>query len=191
MPDVAPLNIILPSFFHQPDLNSSRNLVKPWPFLHPFDGLSPPALSPPMPKLARIESTQPPHNFSPTENLTGSYRGMHHPFDFALNNYKNVPQPAPKIKPDQASMGRPDGVFVKGRFPETERHKRPSVIQKPGKVQLQYNEVSSILAKVQPGGEMQTTCLGGAFVTKDEDPEEIRMINKYLHKKFGKCFTTT
>jgi len=104
-----------------------------------------------------------------------------------LNNYNNVPQPqaAPQIKPDQASMGRPDGVWI----PETEGHKRPSVIQKPGKVQLQYSEVSSILAKVQSGGEMQATCLGGAdypFVTKDEDPEEIRMINKYLHKKFDR-----
>jgi len=100
-------------------------------------------------------------------------------------------------------MGRPDGVFENRLFPEAEPHKRPSVIQKFGKVHLQYNEVSSILTKVQPGSEMQgagkkfdETGLGGpdqpvaAFVAKDEDPEDIRMINKYLHKKFGKCFTT-
>ena len=191
MPDLPPLNNIpLPTFLRQPDLNSSRN-QKLWPFLYPLGGLSPPVLSPPMPKLARIETTRPPHNFSPLENLTGPYRGMHHPFDFALNNYKNLPQPqaAPKAKPDQASMGSPEGEFVKGLFPETERHKRPSVIQKPGKVQLQYNEVSSILSKVQRGGEMQGAV--DPIVSKDEDPEDIRMIDKYLHKKFGKCFTTT
>ena len=192
MPD-APLNITLPSFFQQADLNWSSNLVKPWPLLHPFAGPSPPVA-----KLARIETSRAPHNFSTPENLAGSYRGIHQPFDFSLNNYKNLPQPqpAPKIKPDQASMGRPDGVFENRLFPEAEPRKRPSVIQKFGKVHLQYNEVSPILAKVPPGKKIDETGLGGpdqhvaAFVAKDEDPEDIRMINKYLHKKFGKCFTT-
>ena len=192
MPD-APLNITLPSFFQQADLNWSSNLVKPWPLLHPFAGPSPPVA-----KLARIETSRAPHNFSTPENLAGSYRGIHQPFDFSLNNYKNLPQPqpAPKIKPDQASMGRPDGVFENRLFPEAEPRKRPSVIQKFGKVHLQYNEVSPILAKVPPGKKFDESGLGGpdqpvaAFVAKDEDPEDIRMINKYLHKKFGKCFTT-
>ena len=194
MPDTAPLNITqMPRFFQQADLKWSSNLVKPWPLLHPFAGPSPPVA-----KLARIETSRAPHNFSTPENLARSYRGIHQPFDFSLNNYKNLPQPqpAPKIKPDQASMGRPDGVFENRLFPEAEPRKRPSVIQKFGKVHLQYNEVSSILAKVPPGKKFDETGLGGpdqpvaAFVAKDEDPEDIRMINKYLHKKFGKCFTT-
>ena len=101
------------------------------------------------------------------------------------------------MKPEHTedSMSRPDAPFEKRQFPETKPHKRPSVIQKPGKVQLQYNEVSSIIAKAQsqePGKNMDETFWdGAAFVAKDEDPEEVQMINKYLHKKFGKFFTTT
>ena len=218
MPDGAPLNMTLASFLrgnteqtHQPVLDLSRNLVEPWPLLYSSSlaGFSHSGLSPLMPKLARIQSTRPPHNFCPPESLDDrSHRGMHKPFDFAFNNYKNLPQPLyPNFLPPNVRTGHTE----KRLSPHTEPHKRPSVIQnfkKDGK--LQSNEVSSIPGRVQPGGPMSEelqgqgigknldeTCFGraddpvAAFITKDEDPEEIQMINKYLHKKFGKCFSTS
>ena len=211
-----PLNMTLTSFLrgnteqtHQPVLDLSRNLVEPWPLLYSSSlaGFSHSGLSPLMPKLARIQSTRPPHNFCPPESLNdGSHRGMHKPFDFAANNYKNLPQPLyPNFLPPNVRTGHTE----KRLSPHTEPHKRPSVIQnfkKDGK--LQSNEVSSILGRLQPGDPMSEelqgigknldeTCFGradgpvAAFITKDEDPEEIQMINKYLHKKFGKRFSTS
>ena len=219
MPDGAPLNMTLTSFLRG-NTEQSRNPVEPWPLLYTSSlaGFNHSTLSPLMPKLARIQSTRPPHRFCPPESLNDGYhRGMHKPFDFAFNNYKNLPQPLypnfspPNVRPghtdvDQASLCRGDGQPEKKLSPHTEPHRRPSVIQnfkKNGK--LQSNEISSILGKVQPGDPMSEelqgigknwdgTCFGQAddpvtaFVTKDEDPEEIQMINKYLHKKFGKCF---
>ena len=232
MPEVAPLNMTLATFLRgntertqqQADFNSGRNLVRPrWPPFYPSAEFSS-VRDPLMLKLARFESTPSPPNFSfPEETQPGSYRGMHQPFDFAFNNYKNLPQPPicpnflpPKMKAghtdvNQASMTTPlDGLPEKKLFPKTKPHKRPSVIQnykKVGKVQLQCNEVSSIRAKVEPKGQMSELMQGiprnlfdepcfekplSTFIRKpmDEDPKETQMIYKYLHKKFGKSFST-